>query len=317
MLLKQVLYEPLPVNLRKATSMQASTYGPYPYRPITSRQHFSWPNGKRLALWVIPNIEFFHLSDPMPGVGNERVSPPHAKIPNVRNWSIRDYGNRVGVWRFFEMFKRHGIRGTVSLNSDICVYHPQIIEQALKQDWEFMGHCQTNAVRLNELKPEDEKEAIHETLATIAKATGRKPVGWLGAGLSETWNTLDYLVEEGVEYIADWACDDLPFRMNVGSKTLMSVPYSLHVNDTSQYFNQKATAEEFETLIKGQFDCLYRESEQAPRVMAIALHPYVSGVPHWADAVDRALGYVCKHDGVWLATGSEIATHFAQQVPNE
>jgi allantoinase len=97
----------------------------------------------------------------------------------------------------------------------------------------------------------------------------------------------------------------------------MSVPYSLHVNDTTQFFNQKTTAEEFETLIKGQFDCLYRESEQAPRVMAIALHPYVSGVPHWSTTVDRALQYVCRHEGVWLATGSEIAQHFAAEVADE
>lgn len=297
--------------------MEPRSYGPYPYRPITTRRTFSWPEGKRLALWVIPNLEFFHLRDPMPGVNNERVAAAHAKVPNVRNWAIRDYGNRVGIWRFFEMLSRHGIRGTAALNSDICIHHPQIIEQALKLGWDFMGHCQTNAVRLNEMPPEQEKAAIHDTLETIAKATGRKPRGWLGAGLSETWNTLDFLVDEGLQYIADWACDDLPFRMNVNGGTIMSVPYSLHVNDTSQFFNQKATAEAFEQVIRGQFDWLHRESAQAPRVMAIALHPFVSGVPHWTGAVDRALDYVCGHDGVWLATGSEIATHFAAQVPDE
>ncbi len=297
--------------------MQPSTYGPFPYRPITTRQHFSWPGGRRLALWVIPNIEFFHLKDVMPGVANERIAPAHAKIPNVRNWAVRDYGNRVGVWRFFEMFKRHGLRGTVSLNSDICIHHPQIIERALEDNWEFMGHCQTNAVRLNEMNPDEERQAIHETLEVIARATGRRPPGWLGAGLSETWNTLDFLVEEGLQYVADWACDDLPFRMNIHGKTLMSVPYTLHVNDTTQFFNQKATAAEFEQIIKGQFDCLYKESERAPRVMAIALHPFVSGVPEWSLCVDRALEYVTRHEGVWLATGSEIASHFAQQVADE
>jgi allantoinase len=199
-------------SARKDTfRMQPSTYGPFPYRPITSRRKFRWPQGKRLALWVIPNIEFFHLKDPMPGVQNERVSTPHAKIPNVRNWAIRDYGNRVGIWRFFDMLSRYGIRGTAALNSDICIHHPQIIERAVELKWEFMGHCQTNAIRLNEMPPEQEKEAIRDTLATIAKATGRKVPGWLGAGLSETWNTLDFLAAEGVQYVADWACDDLPW----------------------------------------------------------------------------------------------------------
>ena len=130
--------------------MQPAIYGPYRYLPITERKHFSWPDGNRLALWVIPNIEFFHLDDPMPGVNNERAST-HAKIPNVRNWALRDYGNRVGIWRFFEVMSRYGIRGTAALNSDICEYHPQIIETGVKLGWEFMGHCQTNAMRLNEL----------------------------------------------------------------------------------------------------------------------------------------------------------------------
>ena len=297
--------------------MQPSIYGPYRYLPITERKHFAWPGNARLALWVIPNIEFFHLDDSMPGVNNERVSAPHAKVPNVRNWALRDYGNRVGIWRFFEVLSRYGVRGTAALNSDICDYHPQIVAMGVKLGWEFMGHCQTNAKRLNELEPEREREAIHETLERIGKATGRKPVGWLGAGLAETWNTLDYLIEEGVQYVADWASDDLPFRMDVGGKTLLSIPYSLQVNDTTQFYNQKASAEDFEKIIKRQFDCLYAESERAPRVMAIAIHPFVSGVPHWIGAIDAGLDYICSHEGVWRATGSEIAAHFAREVPDE
>ena len=297
--------------------MQPGIYGPYRYLPITERRKFRWPDGHRLALWVIPNIEFFHLDDPMPGVNNERVSGPQQKIPNVRNWALRDYGNRVGVWRFFEVMARHGIRGTAALNSDICEYHPQIIDQAMQLGWEFMGHCQTNAVRLNELPPEREKAAIHETLERIGKATGKKPVGWLGAGLAETWNTLDFLIDEGVQYVADWTCDDLPFRMNVGGRTLMSIPYSLQVNDTAQFYNQKISADDFERIIRRQFDCLYREAAETPRVMAIAIHPFVSGVPHWISALDSAFAYIGSHAGVWRATGSEIVRHYAQQVPDE
>jgi peptidoglycan/xylan/chitin deacetylase (PgdA/CDA1 family) len=297
--------------------MIPSIYGPYKYLPITERKHFSWPNGNRLALWVIPNIEFFHLDDPMPGVNNERLPAAMIKIPNVRNWALRDYGNRVGVFRFFELLPRYGIRGTVALNSDICDYHPQIIDAAVKLGWEFIGHCQTNAVRINELDEGAERAMLHATLERIGKATGKKPVGWLGAGLAETWNTLDYLIDEGVRYIADWTCDDLPFRMNVSGKTIMSIPYSLQINDATSFYNQKSTPEDFEKNVKAQFDCLYRESERAPRVMAIALHPFISGAPYWNGALDRALEYVSTKPGVWLATGSEIIDHFAKQVPDE
>lgn len=297
--------------------MQPAKYGPYKYLPITERKHFAWPDGNRLALWVIPNIEIFHLDDPMPGVNNERLPESMIKIPNVRNWALRDYGNRVGVFRHFELLSRHGIRGTVALNSNICDAHPQIIEGALKLDWEFIGHCQTNAVRINELAPEEERGMVHATLERIARATGRKVVGWLGAGLAETWNTLDYLIEGGVRYIADWTCDDLPFRMNVGGREIMSIPYSLQINDATQFYNQKANPDDFERAVKAQFDCLYAESERAPRVMAIALHPFISGAPYWYGALDRALGYVTSKPGVWRATGSEIIDHYTSQVPED
>ena len=144
-----------------------------------------------------------------------------------------------------------------------------------------------------------------------------KPRGWLGAGVAETWNTLDFLIAEGVRYVADWTCDDLPFRMDVGGKRIMSIPYTLQASDSCQCYNQKATADEFERVLIRQFDCLYRESANAPRVMAISIHPFIAGVPHWIDALDAALAHICSHEGVWRATGDEIVTHFERQVPDE
>lgn len=297
--------------------MKPATYGPFPFLPITQRKRFQWPGGARVALWVIPNIEFFHLDHVLPGNQNERVPAAQAKIPGVRNWAVREYGNRVGVWRMMDVLSRHGIRASVALNSDTCIHQPQIIEAAMKLNWEFMGHCQTNSLRLNEMEPEREKQAIHDTLADIAKLTGKKPKGWLGAGLSETWNTLDFLVDEGVEFVADWTCDDLPFRMKVAGKTIFSIPYTLQANDTPQLYEHKLSGEDFGTVIRRQFDWLYAEGAETPRVMAIALHPFVSGVPYRMGAVDKALGYICSHAGVWLATGSEIIRHYVQAVPED
>jgi peptidoglycan/xylan/chitin deacetylase (PgdA/CDA1 family) len=293
--------------------MEPSSYGPFPNLPITRRKHFAWPDGNHLALWVVPNLEYFRLDDPLPGIHNERVPRTVARIPDVRSWAIREYGNRVGVWRIFEVLSRYGIRGTAALNSDLCDFHPEIIAKALESRWELMGHCQTNALRLNEMPPVQEHAAISATLDRIALATGARPKGWLGAGVAETWNTLDYLIEEGVEYVADWTCDDLPFGMKVGGRTIFSIPYTLEASDSCQCYNQKATADQFERVLTRQFDWLYRESEHTPRVMAISLHPFIAGVPHWIGAVDAALEHICSHDGVWLATGSEIVSHFALQ----
>ena len=139
-------------------------YGPLAYLPITRRPKLTWPDGARVALWVNPNIEFFGLDDVMPGNQNERVPREHAKIPNVRNWAVRDYGNRVGIWRIMEVLTRYGIRASAALNSEVCDHHPEIIEEALRLGWELIGHNQTNALRLTEMDPEEERDAIRATI---------------------------------------------------------------------------------------------------------------------------------------------------------
>lgn len=297
--------------------MKPAAYGPFPYLPIVNRKRFTWPNGARLALWVIPNIEFFRLDDVMPGTNNERVARDHARIPNVRNWSLRDYGNRVGIWRMMDVLTRHHIRGTVALNSVVCEHHPEIIARAVELGWEFMGHSITNTVRINEMPAEQERGAIRATLKQIADATGRRPRGWLGPGLAETWNTLDILREEGIDYVCDFVSDDLPFRMTLEGGTIFSIPYSLQCNDVPQFYDQKQTAEGFGQVIRNQFDWLYKEAADIPRVLAIALHPFVSGQPNRISAVDAALAYICSHEGVWRATGSEIIDHYAKAVSDQ
>lgn len=292
--------------------MQPSRYGPFRYIPQPGRPKFSLPGGARLALWINPNVEFFGLDDVMPGNVNERIAREHAKVPHVRNWSLRDYGNRVGIWRLMDTLSRYGIRASAALNSELCDHHPEIIEEAGRRGWEFMGHGITNALRINEMAPEQERQAIFAAVDRIEKATGVRPVGWLGPGLAETWNTLDYLSEAGIRYICDWVNDDQPYTMNVGSPKMVSLPYSVQTNDVPAYFDMKVSVPEFEAMIKRQFDTLYREGETSARVMAIAVHPFVTGLPHRIGALDAALEYICSHEGVWLATGREIVEHYEQ-----
>jgi allantoinase len=292
--------------------MKKASYGPFPYVPITQRPKLTWPNGARVALWVIPNIEYFILDHGMPGDENQRPDP-NAKNPDVRRWSQREYGNRVGVWRIMDVLSKYDIRATVALNSLVCETHPQVVEAAMALNWEFMGHCQTNTRRLTEV-PDDRKE-IRTTLDGIEKFTGKRPVGWLGAGLEETWDSLDYLIEAGVQYVADWVADDQPFLMNVDGKRIVSIPYSYDTNDIPIFVYKKYTADECEKLLKRQFDTLYREGAESGRVMAICLHPWVIGMPHRISALDAALDYICGHDGVWKATGSEIVQHYLSTKP--
>lgn len=288
--------------------MKPSPYGPFEYAPIIRRPLLAWPNHARVALWVIPNIEFFSLEERPGGSGA-------GKVPDVPLWSSRDYGNRVGVFRLMEVLDRHRIRATVALNSDVCARHPVIIEEGQARQWEWMGHNRTNTRRLNEAALGEEPNIIRDSLATIAKATGARPTGWLGSGLQETWDTLDLLAGEGVEYVCDWCNDDQPYLMNLESRrSIVSIPYSHDINDKPAFEQMHRTASEFQEMICRQFDVLYREGKDSGRVMAIAIHPYLTGMPYRIGAFDAALEYICRHEGVWRATGSEIARHFSAQV---
>jgi allantoinase len=285
--------------------MKPRSYGPFPYSPIIRRPKLTWPNGARVALWVIPNIEYFSLEERPGGYGAA------GKIPDVVMWSDRDYGNRVGVWRLMEVLDRYGIRGSVALNSLLCDHHPVIIEEGNKRKWEWMGHNESNTRRLNEAPPGEEAQIIKRTFATIEGAAGMRPKGWLSSGLQETWDSLDLLAAEGCQYVCDWCNDDQPYIMHLdGGRRLVSVPYPQQTNDKPAYERMYVSPGEFRDMICRTFDVLYREGAQSGRVLPIALHPYISGVPHRIDALDAALEYICRHEGVWRTTGAEIADFY-------
>ncbi len=286
--------------------MEPRDYGPFPYVPIHRRPRLEWPGGARLAVWIIPNIEFFPLSRGLPGhPGEARPNPP-----SVRAWAQRDYGNRVGIWRLMEVLSKRGIRASPTLNSDVCDHHPEIVTTAVELGWEILGHNETNTIRLTDLSPDEERASIARALAKIAALAGKRPVGWLGAGLAETWHTLDCLVDEGCLYVADWVNDDQPYLMDVGGRRLVSIPYSYEINDSPFLYYRNGTVDEFATAIRRQFDVLYAEGAHSGRVMAICLHPFLIGVPHRIGVFDDALGYIAAHDGVWFATGEEIVRHW-------
>jgi allantoinase len=286
--------------------MQAGAYGPFKYIPITDRPTLRWPGGAHLAVWVIPNIEFFALTSGLSGHPTEAKGNP----PTVRPWAQRDYGNRIGIWRIMDVLDKFGIRATASLNSDICVHHPQIVRAGVERGWEFMGHNITNTARLTELDEEAERAAIAQCVRLISETAGQRPNGWLGAALAENWNTLEHLVDQGFQYVADWTNDDQPYLMDVGKRRIVSIPYSYEVNDSPFLYYRNGTIDEFEKLICRQFDVLYEEGAKSGRVMAICLHPFIIGVPHRIRGLEKALSYIASHDKVWFATGSEIIQHY-------
>jgi allantoinase len=282
--------------------LKPSAYGPFPYVPTPRRPKITWPNGANVAFWVVVNFEYFPLDQPIPG-GN-------GKVPDVVAWSRRDYGNRVGAFRIMERLAKFGVRGTANLNADLCAAHPEIIAEAKKLGWEFMAHGRSNSRAMHHLPAERERDEIHEAIEIITKATGTKPKGWMGPGMHETWNTLDYLADEGMLYNADWINDDAPYLMEVKGKKMVQIPYGEQPHDKGAMDRLHYTNDEFVQMVKDHFDTLYAEGEKSGKVVVVALHPFVAGQSFRIQIVDRILDYVMGHPKVWAATGGEIAEHF-------
>ena len=273
----------------------------FDYSPIIKRKPLKWPNGARVAVWIIPNIEHFEFD--LPGTSLF----PLTVVPDVLNYGWRDYAVRVGVWRLMDALDQYGIRATVALNAAVCGHYPIIIEEGKKRNWEFMGHGLTNSQLLAGLPEEEERKVIRETIHTITKSVGRAPEGWLGPALAETFVTPDLLAEEGIRYLCDWCNDDQPYALKVRTGQLLSVPYSIELNDIPFFVGKGSSGADFLQAIKDQFDVLYQEGKTNGRVMAIALHPFIISVPHRHKYFVKALEYICHHKEVWLATGGEIA----------
>jgi peptidoglycan/xylan/chitin deacetylase (PgdA/CDA1 family) len=278
--------------------MEPSRSGPFPYTPINRRPKLKWPNGARVAVWVVPNLEFFPLDEPVPGAR-------FTHVPEISSWATRDYGARVGAFRIMDVLSKRDIRASATLNSEVCDAYPEMMEDAVSLGWEFLGHNQSNTRPFHSTPPESDRELMRSALARIEQSTGRKPRGWLGSGLQGTWDTIDYLAEEGLDYVCDWVNDDQPYFLKAGGRQMVSLPYSTEINDLPQ-FRAGRSNEEFESMIRRQFDRLYMEGEESARVMAICIHPFVIGVSHRIWVLESALDYIKSHDDVWFATGEEI-----------
>jgi peptidoglycan/xylan/chitin deacetylase (PgdA/CDA1 family) len=278
----------------------------YEYFPFPDRPRITWPNGARLAFWVAPNIEFYELHPPL---GPGRVPWPRP-FPDVLGYSWRDYGNRAGVWRMIDVMARRGVRGSVSLNVALCDHFPDIVGACNELGWEFFSHGVYNTRYLFGMSEEQQHRIIRDSIDTIRDRTGQEMSGWLSPALTNTDETIDLLAEAGIQYTLDLMHDDQPTPLKVRRGRLISVPYSLEVNDVPLLTMRNASPERYAEICKAQFDQLYAEGAENGMVMCMPIHPFLVGQPHRIRALDDILQYVTSHDGVWLATAREIAAWY-------
>ena len=272
------------------------------FSAIVDRPVLKTPNNARIIVWTIVNFEVWDISRAM---ARQVIPAPTGQVllPDVPNWSWHEYGMRVGAWRFFDLYKKLNIRPTLALNARVCVDYPRVAQEAKDAGWEFMGHSYE---QMPIHKVDDQKAMIAKSMETIETFTGKRPVGWLGPGLTQTLDTPENLVEAGVKYIGDWVYDDEPTVIRTDNGPLVTLPYTVECNDIPAMIVQHHEAAYWKQKCIDQFDRLYLEGAERPRIMSIAIHPYISGQPFRIKYLEEIYEHINRHADVVHMNGEEI-----------
>lgn len=279
---------------------QRLVHAPLPFRP-----RLTWPGGARIAVWVCPNIEHYEFLPAQQG--SPRDPWPRTPHPDVLSYSLKDYGNRAGVWRLMEVLDAHGVRGSVSFSMAVGEMFPAILDGILARGWDVFSHGLYNTRYHWNLAEAEERAEIEASVAAWRRMTGKQLRGWFSPAASNTLRTPDLVAEAGISYLCDLYHDDQPTPIRVRSGRLVSIPYTMELNDAVMIGAGGLEGEDFLQSAIDTFDTLYAEGEVQPRVMCLALHPYIMGRPHRIGFLDKALAHIRRHEGVWFATGAEMA----------
>jgi peptidoglycan/xylan/chitin deacetylase (PgdA/CDA1 family) len=287
--------------------VSAGPQPPFSYLPLPDRPPLTWPGGARVAVWVAVNTEHYPIDRP----GLSIVPITAQFVPDPMNYGWRDYGARVGIWRLMDVLEELAIPVTAPLHEEVCHRYPQIIEAGNERGWAWMAHGRDNAAAQVRLE-EDERAYLTAHVDALEQLTGRRPRGWLGPALTETFDTPELLAELGLEYVCDWCNDDQPYPLETSAAPLISLPYSIEVNDIPLLLDKGMTGAQYRDLLIDQLEGLYELSAGSGTVMAIPLHPFLVGLPFRLRYLRQALEQIAGHEGVWMATGDEIAAYYLE-----
>jgi peptidoglycan/xylan/chitin deacetylase (PgdA/CDA1 family) len=285
----------------------------YGWSILPRRQPVRWPGGARIALWVVPALEWFPLD-----MKGKPFKPPGALMtsyPDLRHYTLRDYGNRVGIFRVMKALERLGIRASVAVNAAVAVRYPSLVEACVARGWEVIGNgLDMDHLHYEGLPKDEERKLVDNSLAILRRVSGQKIRGWLSPARSESFSTLDLVASAGIDYVCDWVNDDMPYAMRSESRSIHSLPLSNDIDDYTVLVQNRHSEDSYAQQVCDQFDVLYKESEtQGGRILALSLHPWAIGQPYRIGALEQALTHIMGHRGVWPATGSEILDAFIAQ----
>ena len=153
---------------------------------------------------------------------------------------------------------------------------------------------------------DDQAAMIEKSSNALEHFAGSRPRGWLGSGLTETYETPDLLAQAGIEYIGDWVYDDEPTEIRTRHGPLVTLPYSVELNDIPMMLVQHHESAYFTTRCLDSFERLYQEGAERAKIMAIAIHPYITGQPHRIKYLESVYEAISRYSGVLHWNGAEI-----------
>ena len=295
----------------------------YPWSPMINRKPLRWPHGKKLAVIITMNCEYWDLTkdttEPY-SAGGPPMLPDSlpGNVADFPNFTWREYGQRVGVWRMFKLFDDMGARFGITINAKTALERPEIVAYANARNWEIVAHNYEQGELLTKytFDIDKERQLIAATLAVYEKTVGRKAKGWLSSSLRSTPNTPDLLAEQGLQFFCDYMNDEQPYLISTPSGPIVNVPYTIELNDFTFFHRRAMSTWDAARMLKDQFDELYRESAESSRIMSIGLHPHVSGHPHRMPCFREFLAHAQGHPDVWWTTREEISSWYLQNHQN-
>ena len=285
----------------------------YEWSMLPLRSAVEWPDHCRVALWVTVALEFFPLDQPA-----EPFRAPGGMVtpyPDLRHYTLRDYGNRVGVFRVFKILDELGITPTVAFNSKVSERYPHLLAEVVRRDWEVLANgVDMGRLHYGGLDRDEEAALVDESFGVLREMSGQPVGGWWSPARSESMNTLELVAERGGRYVCDWSNDDMPYPMTTAAGPLYSMPLSQELDDQTIQVHYHQTEAEFAEQVSDSMSVLYDESARyGGRILSIVIHPWVSGQPHRIRALERALRAVVDHEGIWSASGAQILDEFESQ----
>ena len=295
----------------------------YPYIPLPERNPLRWPDGNRVALILTFNLETWDLTkdtDKAYYAGGPPILPDvlPGHTPDFPNYTWREYGQRVGIWRLIELFDQMGVKASCTANAVTFERRSAMTDAILKRGWELLAHNWEQGELLTDYAkdPEKEREIVLRTLAAYEKHVGRKAKGWLSSSLRSTLQTADILAQAGCTFYCDIMNDDQPYPLTTPSGPILSIPYSNEINDFTLLTRRGHTTDEFRDILIEELNVLHAEGATTAKLMNVGLHPHVSGRAYRIRAIREFLEHAKALDGVWWPTREELAAHYFANCTN-